>query len=42
VREAIEERDFAEAAEYVGVTAAALEAYRAQIDRITAALLDAK
>jgi N-acetylated-alpha-linked acidic dipeptidase len=38
VREAIEQRHFAEAAEYVGVTAAALEAYREQIDRITAAL----
>jgi N-acetylated-alpha-linked acidic dipeptidase len=38
VREAIERRNFPEAAEYVEVTAAALEAYRAQIDRITAAL----
>jgi N-acetylated-alpha-linked acidic dipeptidase len=38
VREAIEERNFAEAADYVAITAAALEAYRAQIDRITAAL----
>jgi N-acetylated-alpha-linked acidic dipeptidase len=38
VREAVEERQFAEATEYVGVTAAALDVYRAHIDRITAAL----
>jgi N-acetylated-alpha-linked acidic dipeptidase len=38
VREAVEERQFAEATEYVTVTAAALDAYRAQIDRIAAAL----
>jgi N-acetylated-alpha-linked acidic dipeptidase len=38
VREAVEERQFADATEYVTVTAAALDAYRAQIDRIAAAL----
>ena len=38
VREAVEERQFAEATEYVGVTAAAFDAYRAQIDRIATAL----
>jgi N-acetylated-alpha-linked acidic dipeptidase len=38
VREAIERRDFGEAGEYVAITAAALEQYRAQIDRVTAAL----
>jgi N-acetylated-alpha-linked acidic dipeptidase len=38
VREAIELRHFAEAADFVGVTADALEAYREQIDRITTAL----
>ena len=36
IREAIEQRRFAEAAEYIDVTADALNAYRGQLERITA------
>lgn len=38
VREAIEERRFADASAYIGLTAQALEAYAAQLDKATAIL----